>query len=148
MEFYTRVMGLQAVTFGAGRQALAFGAQKINLHEHGREFEPKAANPTPGSADLCFVTTAEIATVIEQLQREQVAILEGPAPASERWARCSRCSSAIPTATRSRSRATASSRSERVPRRVGGGATPRNARSLFLRMASRLPDSRRFTPAP
>lgn len=47
--FYTRVLGMEVVTFGAGRRVLAFGSQKINLHQQGREFEPKAARPTPGS---------------------------------------------------------------------------------------------------
>lgn len=51
ITFYTRVLGMEAVTFGEGRQALAFGSQKINLHEAGREYEPKAAVPTPGAAD-------------------------------------------------------------------------------------------------
>ena len=52
-DFYSRVLGMEVVTFGAGRKALAFGQSKINLHQQGREFEPKAAAPTPGSADLC-----------------------------------------------------------------------------------------------
>lgn len=47
---------MRAATFGGGRRSLAFGRQKINLHQRGNEFEPKAAHPTPGSADLCFVT--------------------------------------------------------------------------------------------
>src|SRR5215212_7245248 len=53
-DFYERVFGMEPVVFGEGRHALAYGAQKINLHEAGREFEPKAAVPTPGSADLCL----------------------------------------------------------------------------------------------
>lgn len=57
MAFYAKVLGMEGMTFGAGRQALVFGAQKINLHQYGREFEPKAQRPTPGSADLCFLTT-------------------------------------------------------------------------------------------
>jgi len=52
VEFYTRVLGMGVVTFGAGRTALTFGTSKINLHEVGREFEPKALRPTPGSADI------------------------------------------------------------------------------------------------
>ncbi|MCA4131098.1 VOC family protein, partial [Pseudomonas aeruginosa] len=55
IDFYTRVLGMRAVTFGAGRKALAFGAQKINLHQAGGEFEPKAERPTPGSAILFIV---------------------------------------------------------------------------------------------
>ena len=54
IDFYTRVLGMRAVTFGAGRKALAFGAQKINLHQAGANSNP-AERPTPGSADLCFI---------------------------------------------------------------------------------------------
>src|SRR5438046_1050439 len=50
--FYSRVLGMQVVTFGDGRKALTFGRQKINLHQAGREFEPKAQHPTPGSVDI------------------------------------------------------------------------------------------------
>jgi len=55
--FYSNVLGMEVVTFENGRKALSFGSQKINLHEAGKEFEPKAYRPTPGSADLCFTTT-------------------------------------------------------------------------------------------
>jgi catechol 2,3-dioxygenase-like lactoylglutathione lyase family enzyme len=58
--FYERVLGMKVVNFDTGRRALAFGTSKINLHEQGREFEPKANTPTPGSADLCFITSAGI----------------------------------------------------------------------------------------
>jgi len=78
VDFYTRVLGMQAVTFGEGREALAFGNQKINLHQAGREFEPKADRPTPGSADLCFIVATPLAEVIAHLQAQQVAIIEGP----------------------------------------------------------------------
>ncbi len=78
--FYTRVLGMEEVTFAQGRKALAFGDQKINLHEHGREIEPKAQRPTPGSADLCFVTETPMADVIDHLNVCGVAILEGPVP--------------------------------------------------------------------
>ena len=77
-EFYTRVLGMEAVTFGAGRRALAFGAQKINLHEAGCEFEPKATAPTPGSADLCFITTTPPAAVLGQLESLGVDVVAGP----------------------------------------------------------------------
>jgi catechol 2,3-dioxygenase-like lactoylglutathione lyase family enzyme len=79
IDFYTRVLGMTLVTFGSGRKALQFGQQKINLHEAGREFEPKALRPMPGSADLCFITETPIAQVVAHLQGEQVAIVEGPA---------------------------------------------------------------------
>jgi catechol 2,3-dioxygenase-like lactoylglutathione lyase family enzyme len=77
-DFYSRVLGMQVVTFGAGRRALAFGAQKINLHQQGKEFEPKAAHPAPGSADLCFITPVPLAAVVEHLRQCGVALLEGP----------------------------------------------------------------------
>lgn len=76
--FYSRVLGMRVTDFGDGRKALSFGAQKINLHQFGSEFEPKAKRPTPGSADLCFVTTTPIPDVIEQLGVQGVEVLEGP----------------------------------------------------------------------
>jgi catechol 2,3-dioxygenase-like lactoylglutathione lyase family enzyme len=77
-EFYARVLGMEVATFGGNRQALAFGAQKINLHEAGKEREPKAHRPTPGSADLCFITHTPLADVVEHLRRCGVEIVEGP----------------------------------------------------------------------
>ncbi len=77
-NFYAHVLGMRVVTFGAGRRALAFGAQKINLHLAGREFEPKALHPTPGSVDLCLITTSPLAEVSAQLAACGVPILEGP----------------------------------------------------------------------
>ncbi|HKP67550.1 MAG TPA: VOC family protein [Casimicrobiaceae bacterium] len=76
--FYERVLGMQRVTFAGGRYALAFGRQKINLHEAGREFEPKAHVAAPGTLDLCLITTTALADVIEHLARCDVAIIEGP----------------------------------------------------------------------
>jgi len=55
-EFYERVLGMRAVTFAGGRRALRFANAKINLHQAGQEFEPKAARPMPGSADICLIT--------------------------------------------------------------------------------------------
>ena len=77
-DFYSRVLGMEVTTFGAGRKALLFGSQKINLHEHGNEFEPKAKTPAPGSADLCFVTAVPIAQVLEHLRSNDIEILDGP----------------------------------------------------------------------
>jgi catechol 2,3-dioxygenase-like lactoylglutathione lyase family enzyme len=77
-EFYGTVLGMDVVTFADNRKALLFGSQKINLHEMGKEFEPKANRPTPGSADLCFITRVPLADVIEHLQRYGVKIIEGP----------------------------------------------------------------------
>lgn len=78
-DFYARVLGMEVVTFGQGRKALAFGAQKINLHEAGREFDPKAARPIPGSADLCLIAELDMAGVLAHLRAEGVEIEEGPA---------------------------------------------------------------------
>ncbi|MEO8005925.1 MAG: VOC family protein [Betaproteobacteria bacterium] len=76
--FYAEAMGMKVVKFGEGRVALAFGAQKINLHQAGREFEPKADRPVAGSGDVCFVTSVPIADVLAHLQKNGVAVIEGP----------------------------------------------------------------------
>ncbi len=76
--FYRDVLGFRVETFGAGRTALVFGQQKINLHLAGHEFEPKALTPTPGSGDLCFIAATPLAEVIAELGRAQVVIEEGP----------------------------------------------------------------------
>jgi catechol 2,3-dioxygenase-like lactoylglutathione lyase family enzyme len=76
--FYERVLGMQTVTFGDGRKALRFGSQKINLHEVGKEFEPKALKPVAGSADLCFLTSVPLDQVIEHFRACAVPIIEGP----------------------------------------------------------------------
>ena len=77
-DFYTRVLGMRVITFGEGRRALAFGAQKINLHQHGHEFEPKAQRPTPGSADLCFITDTPLDEAAAHIRAAGVDIIEGP----------------------------------------------------------------------
>jgi catechol 2,3-dioxygenase-like lactoylglutathione lyase family enzyme len=79
-EFYTQVLGMGVVTFGAGRTALTFGTSKINLHEAGKEFEPKARRPTPGSADICLIVEDGIAEVMAELAAAGVGIEEGPVP--------------------------------------------------------------------
>jgi catechol 2,3-dioxygenase-like lactoylglutathione lyase family enzyme len=78
IRLYTRVLGMSEISFGAGRRALTFGEQKINLHEVGREVEPKAAMPTPGSADLCFISNTPMETVLAELRGHGVEIVEGP----------------------------------------------------------------------
>jgi catechol 2,3-dioxygenase-like lactoylglutathione lyase family enzyme len=77
-EFYARVLGMQAITFAGGRKALAFGNQKFNLHQTGKEFDPKAERPTPGSADFCLITRVPMAQVVEHLRACNVDLLEGP----------------------------------------------------------------------
>ncbi|WP_223600863.1 VOC family protein [Chryseobacterium sp. GVT01B] len=77
IEFYTNVMGFEVVIFGDNRKALTFGNQKINLHQKGHEFEPKAERPTSGSADLCFIAQTDIHHVMEELRQKNVEIIEG-----------------------------------------------------------------------
>lgn len=76
--FYSQVLGMTITTFGDGRKALSFGRQKINLHPHGNEFEPKADAPTPGSADLCFFTAVPLSEVMAHLAKCGVEMLERP----------------------------------------------------------------------
>ncbi|MFC5831255.1 VOC family protein [Nonomuraea insulae] len=80
VAFYSRVLGMEPVTFGDGRRALNFGPHKINLHEAGKEFDPKAARPTPGSADLCLISAVPIDEVLRHLETCGVPIEEGPVP--------------------------------------------------------------------
>jgi len=75
--FYTTVLQMEEINF-KGRKALRFGQSKINLHEIGHEFEPKAAHPKAGSADLCFITKMPIAQFLEHLHHCDVVCLEGP----------------------------------------------------------------------
>lgn len=82
--FYARVLGMRVETFrpadGTERRALCFGNQKINLHQAGAEFEPKAATPRPGSGDFCLITALPPAVVLAHLAREGVAVDLGPVP--------------------------------------------------------------------
>ena len=78
IDFYSRVLGMEPVTFAGGRRGLAFGRQKLNLHQAGREFEPKALKPAPGAMDFCLVTETPLAEVIETLKAQGVAIIQGP----------------------------------------------------------------------
>ena|SRR5947209_3081053 len=77
-DFYARVLGMEVVTFAAGRKALQVGQSRINLHAYGHEFEPKAAHPAPGTQDLCVISTTPLTDVLRQLDPEGVAVLEGP----------------------------------------------------------------------
>ncbi|ENM5843576.1 VOC family protein [Vibrio mimicus] len=78
MNFYEKVLGMKAVSFGAGRIALEFGNQKINLHQLGNEFEPKAQNIRVGSADLCFITDTVLSDAMKHVENQGVTIMEGP----------------------------------------------------------------------
>ena len=77
-RFYESVLGMKTVVFGQGRTALHFGRAKINLHQAGKEFEPKAERPTPGSADLCLISETPLAQVIAHVKSCGVAIELGP----------------------------------------------------------------------
>ncbi|MDN5881318.1 MAG: VOC family protein [Nitrosospira sp.] len=78
VAFYTRVLGMRAVTFGNNRRALTFGRQKINLHPADAPLKPHAARPTRGSVDLCLITATPIADAAAELERLGVTIEEGP----------------------------------------------------------------------
>ncbi len=77
-RFYSRVLGMDVVRFGDNRVALAFGDQKINLHQAGQEFEPKATCPTPGAIDLCLLTDQPLGDMRQRLDDHGVTIIEGP----------------------------------------------------------------------
>jgi len=77
-DFYASVLGMTVVEFAGGRKALAFGRQKINLHQKGREFEPKAHCPAPGSGDFCLISDGPLDGVIAHLASLGVTIEEGP----------------------------------------------------------------------
>ena len=77
-EFYSKVLGMEIVTFGEGRKALAFGSQKVNLQQLGRESTLIAEKPTPGSADICFVTSVPVSEVLAHLNSCGVRLVGGP----------------------------------------------------------------------
>ena len=77
-EFYQNVLGMKVETFGEGRKALSFGQQKINLHQWGKEFEPKADQPGPGTQDICLITKVPIEDVVKHVENCGVAIEDGP----------------------------------------------------------------------
>ena len=77
VRFYTEVLGMKMITFGENRKALTFGNQKINLHEKGKEFEPKAKVPTCGSADICFISNTRIETIKNEVEAKGIEIIKG-----------------------------------------------------------------------
>ena len=77
-QFYQSALNFEVITFAENRKALLFGSQKINLHEAGKEFEPKALHPTAGSADLCFIAETPIDEVMAHLHVQNISIVEGP----------------------------------------------------------------------
>ena len=77
VKFYELVLGMEKLTFN-GRVALGFGRQKINLHEYGQEFEPKAHLAVPGSEDLCFIIDTILSDAMQHVHNQGVDIIEGP----------------------------------------------------------------------
>ena len=77
IAFYSNILAMEPESFAQGRWALKFGGQKINLHQCGKEFEPKANQPTPGSADLCFITEVDLEEAMDHVNKAGVQILEG-----------------------------------------------------------------------
>jgi catechol 2,3-dioxygenase-like lactoylglutathione lyase family enzyme len=81
LKFYCDVLGMKAEKFEtpqATRLALKFGNQKINVHEWGKEFTPRAHVAAPGTLDLCFIASVPLEKVMENLEKNQIRILEGP----------------------------------------------------------------------
>ncbi|HFT2470541.1 TPA: VOC family protein [Providencia stuartii] len=78
IDFYTHVLKMKLITFSEQRYALQFGQQKINIHQYGKEFEPKAHLPVPGSLDLCFISNTPINQIMTFIQQQGVEIIEGP----------------------------------------------------------------------
>jgi catechol 2,3-dioxygenase-like lactoylglutathione lyase family enzyme len=77
-KFYSLALGMEIIEFGENRKALKFGNQKINLHQYGCEFEPKAFKPMPGTADLCFITDFPLQEVMQELKEKCIEVEEGP----------------------------------------------------------------------
>ncbi|HCR4095776.1 TPA: VOC family protein [Providencia rettgeri] len=78
LDFYQRVLKMSVMTFGEQRYALQFGQQKINIHQYGKEFEPKAHLPVPGALDLCFISDIPLEQVQAHIEQQGVKIVEGP----------------------------------------------------------------------
>lgn len=78
IRFYTEVLGMKLEKFFENRLALKFGSQKINLHEWGKEFEPRAHVAAPGTLDLCFIASTSLEEVVKKLKAKNIQVLEGP----------------------------------------------------------------------
>jgi catechol 2,3-dioxygenase-like lactoylglutathione lyase family enzyme len=77
-RFYAQVLGMAVARSDAGRVALEFGVQKINLHPAAAPYEPHAALATPGTGDICFVTMLELDAIVGRLEAAGVPIELGP----------------------------------------------------------------------
>jgi catechol 2,3-dioxygenase-like lactoylglutathione lyase family enzyme len=77
-RFYAEVLGMAVARSGEGRVALEFGVQKINLHPAAAPYEPHAALARPGTGDVCFVTTLDLAEIVRRVEAAGVSIELGP----------------------------------------------------------------------
>ena len=77
ITFYTTILGMEVVTFGQNRKALLFGNQKLNLHQKGKEFEPKSDRPTLGAIDLCFIVSMDVELLKKELIQKGIKIIMG-----------------------------------------------------------------------
>ncbi|WP_321469511.1 VOC family protein [Halarcobacter sp.] len=78
VEFYTNILGMEKEIFKETRVALKFGHQKINLHQLGNEFEPKAQNVKEGGSDLCFITETSVEEFKKHIEDNKIEVIEGP----------------------------------------------------------------------
>ncbi len=78
IRFYSEILNMEEISFGNERKALRFGRQKINLHPAASPIAPHADQPSPGSADLCFLTETPVTIVARHLQEKGIALIEGP----------------------------------------------------------------------
>lgn len=76
--FYEQVLGFQRIDVPGRPTASQVGQQRINVHEVGRTFDPKAAQPTPGAADSCLITDRSINDLAHYLESFGVTIELGP----------------------------------------------------------------------
>ena len=77
-DFYSQILNLEIINFSENRKAIKVGRQKINLHQLGNEFEPKAEYPTPGSGDFCLISTTPLKQIIVDLEEKHIPIIKGP----------------------------------------------------------------------
>jgi catechol 2,3-dioxygenase-like lactoylglutathione lyase family enzyme len=77
VDFYTQILGMEKEIFKGTRVALKFGNQKINLHQLGNEFEPKAFNVKDGSADLCFIIDTPLSDAKNHIESLGIKIIQG-----------------------------------------------------------------------
>jgi catechol 2,3-dioxygenase-like lactoylglutathione lyase family enzyme len=99
IAFYVGVLGMTETTFRSDRKARTFGTSKINLHQRGREYEPRALTPTPGSADVCLIVEEPIDVVVTELTATGSALRTARSSAPAPRVPSSASTSATPTPT-------------------------------------------------